>query len=230
MVEDEVRLAETIRRGLVAEGFVTAVEFNGDDGFATACSDEFDVIVLDIMMPGMDGFEVCERLKANPWIADATIQKLYPDQLLISVTEREPFALWQREGKIVVIAADGRMVLDHVDTRFDRLPLIVGKGAETRAREIVDLLAAQPRVAEAVRASVLVAERRWTLVLKNGIDVRLPDENTDRALAELAHRHGALLVVDNTTATPLGQQPLALGADLVVASLTVGAEALGLLR
>lgn len=127
-----------------------------------------------------------ERLKANPWIADATIQKLYPDQLLISVTEREPFALWQREGKIVVIAADGRMVLDHVDTRFDRLPLIVGKGAETRAREIVDLLAAQPRVAEAVRASVLVAERRWTLVLKNGIDVRLPDENTDRALAELA--------------------------------------------
>lgn len=65
MVEDEVRLAETIRRGLVAEGFVTAVELNGDDGFATACSDEFDVIVLDIMLPGKHGYDIVRDLRAR---------------------------------------------------------------------------------------------------------------------------------------------------------------------
>lgn len=65
VVEDEVRLAETIRRGLVAEGFVTAVELNGDDGFATACNDEFDVIVLDIMLPGKHGYDIVRDLRAR---------------------------------------------------------------------------------------------------------------------------------------------------------------------
>ncbi|OQM83850.1 Transcriptional regulatory protein TcrA [Rhodococcus sp. 66b] len=65
VVEDEVRLAETIRRGLVAEGFVTAVELNGDDGFAIACSDEFDVIVLDIMLPGKHGYDIVRDLRAR---------------------------------------------------------------------------------------------------------------------------------------------------------------------
>jgi cell division protein FtsQ len=126
------------------------------------------------------------RLKANAWIADATIQKLYPDQLLVSVVEREPFALWQRDGRIHVIAADGTVILDHLDSRFQGLPLLVGKGAETRAREIVGLLGDHPHVTQSVRAAVLVAERRWNLVLKNGIDVRLPDDNLDRAMADLA--------------------------------------------
>lgn len=65
VVEDEVRLAETIRRGLVAEGLVTAVEHNGDDGFVAACSDEFDVIVLDIMLPGKHGYDIVRDLRAR---------------------------------------------------------------------------------------------------------------------------------------------------------------------
>jgi cell division protein FtsQ len=127
-----------------------------------------------------------ERLKANSWLSDATVQKLYPDQILISVVEREPFALWQRDGRIHVIAADGKVIVDHLDARFQHLPLIVGKGAEERAREIVGLLNDHPDVAKSVRAAVLVAERRWTLVLKNGIDVRLPDTDLDRAMVDLA--------------------------------------------
>ena len=65
VVEDEVRLAETIRRGLVAEGFVVAVEHNGDDGLIAAGSDEFDVIVLDIMLPGKSGYEIVRELRAR---------------------------------------------------------------------------------------------------------------------------------------------------------------------
>lgn len=127
-----------------------------------------------------------DRLKANPWLSDATVQKLYPDQIMISVVEREPFALWQRDGRINVISADGKIIVDHLDARFQHLPLIVGKGAEERAREIVGLLNDHPDVAKSVRAAVLVAERRWTLVLKNGIDVRLPDADLDRAMVDLA--------------------------------------------
>jgi cell division protein FtsQ len=125
------------------------------------------------------------RLKANPWIADATVQKLYPDQLQVAVVEREPYALWQRDGRIVVIAADGAVVVDHLDSRFQAMPLVVGRGADTRVREIVDLIADRPELSRVVRAAVLVAERRWNLVLKNGIDVRLPDTQIEVALADL---------------------------------------------
>ena len=65
LVEDETRLAETIRRGLVAEGFVVDVEYNGIDGLAAATSGDFDVAVLDIMLPGMSGYQILRELRAR---------------------------------------------------------------------------------------------------------------------------------------------------------------------
>nr|WP_240963396.1 response regulator transcription factor [Antrihabitans stalactiti] len=64
LVEDETRLAETIRRGLVAEGFVVDVEHNGIDGLAAAKTGEHDVAVLDIMLPGMSGYQILRELRA----------------------------------------------------------------------------------------------------------------------------------------------------------------------
>jgi two-component system OmpR family response regulator len=65
LVEDEVHLAEVVRRGLVAEGFVVDVEHRGDAGFETACADGFDVLVLDIMLPGKHGYEIVRDLRAR---------------------------------------------------------------------------------------------------------------------------------------------------------------------
>lgn len=65
VVEDESRLAETVRRGLVAEGFVVEIAHDGDDGFHTALSGDFDAIVLDIMLPGRHGYDVVRDLRAN---------------------------------------------------------------------------------------------------------------------------------------------------------------------
>lgn len=64
MVEDEVRLAETVRRGLVAEGFVVDVVHNGDDGLFAAQLHAYDVVILDVMLPGLNGYEVCRRMRA----------------------------------------------------------------------------------------------------------------------------------------------------------------------
>ena len=52
VVEGEVRLAEMLRRGLVADGFTVEVEHDGDNGFHSAATGEFDALVLDIMLPG----------------------------------------------------------------------------------------------------------------------------------------------------------------------------------
>ncbi|MGB5181433.1 MAG: cell division protein FtsQ/DivIB [Xanthobacteraceae bacterium] len=125
------------------------------------------------------------RLLADPWIADAAILKLYPDRLLITITERRAFALWQRNGQVNVIADDGTVLQPFVEDRYRGLPLVVGSGAERRAKDFIGLLDRYPEIRSALRASVLVAERRWNLRLVNGMDVRLPDSDLQAALDRL---------------------------------------------
>jgi cell division protein FtsQ len=134
----------------------------------------------------LDAATVRDRLKADPWIADATVQKLYPGRLQINVTERAPYALWQQDGRLSVIAEDGTVLEPYVARRFVSLPLVVGKGAETRAKNFLDLLADYPQVKSAVKAIVFVGERRWNLRLANGLDIRLPEHGVEKALATLS--------------------------------------------
>jgi cell division protein FtsQ len=133
----------------------------------------------------LDVGETRERLKTNPWIADATVLKLYPGELQIGIKEREAFALWQKDGQVSVIADDGTVLEPYVTPGLIRLPLVVGRGAETRAKEFLALLDRYPAMRDFVRASVLVGERRWNLRLRNGIDVRLPESDVASALERL---------------------------------------------
>jgi cell division protein FtsQ len=134
----------------------------------------------------LDALDARERLKSNPWIADATVLKLYPGRLQISITERQPYALWQKDGRVSVIADDGTVLEPYVARRFVRLPLVVGAGAEKKAKDFLAQLERHPELLTQVRASVLVADRRWNLKLKNGLDVRLPELEVDEALQRLA--------------------------------------------
>jgi two-component system OmpR family response regulator len=65
LVEDEPRLAATVRKGLQAEGFVVVSVANGQDGLWHAVEEQFDAIVLDIMLPGLSGYEVLRQLRAR---------------------------------------------------------------------------------------------------------------------------------------------------------------------
>jgi two-component system OmpR family response regulator len=65
LVEDEVRLAEQVRRGLMAAGFAVEVAHTGPDGLWAAKEFAVDVIVCDIMLPGLSGYEIVRRLRAD---------------------------------------------------------------------------------------------------------------------------------------------------------------------
>jgi cell division protein FtsQ len=134
----------------------------------------------------LDADTVRSQLKANPWIADATVLKFYPSQLQIDVVERSAFALWQLDGHLSVIADDGAVLEPYVTRRFVSLPLVVGKGAETRARDFLALLARYPQVQSATKAVIFVGQRRWNLRLNDGLDVKLPENDAGNALAELS--------------------------------------------
>jgi len=145
---------------------------------AAGVTDTTSLLFLDVE-------QTRERLKSNPWIADATVLKLYPGELQIGIREREAFALWQKNGQVSVIADDGTVLEPYVAPRLIELPLVVGRGAETRAKEFLALLDRYPDLRASVRATVLVGERRWNLRLKNGIDVRLPETDIAPALERL---------------------------------------------
>jgi cell division protein FtsQ len=134
----------------------------------------------------LDAATVRDKLKANPWIADATILKFYPGQLQIDIVERSAFALWQQDGRLSVISEDGAVLEPFVARRFVSLPLVVGKGADGKARDFLALLDRYPQVRSVTKAAVFVGERRWNLRLKDGLDIRLPENDVGNALAVLS--------------------------------------------
>jgi cell division protein FtsQ len=134
----------------------------------------------------LDAATVRDKLKTNPWIADATVLKLYPGQLQVDISERSAFALWQQDGRLSVISDDGAVLEPYVSRRFLSLPLVVGKGAETRARDFLALLSRYPQVRSLTKAAIFVGERRWNLRLKDGLDIRLPESGVGNALAALS--------------------------------------------
>jgi cell division protein FtsQ len=136
-------------------------------------------------LPFLDAEAVRKRLLALPLIENARVLKLYPDRLVIALEERKPFALWQRNGQLAIVAADGMVVDEIRDERFLDLPFVVGEGAETRLPEYARLLESAGPLKSRIRAGVLVSGRRWTLALTNGVEVKLPEREPDAALALL---------------------------------------------
>lgn len=64
VVEDEHKIANSIKRGLEQESYAVDVAYDGESGYGFASNEDYDVIILDLMLPKMDGIEICTRLRA----------------------------------------------------------------------------------------------------------------------------------------------------------------------
>jgi cell division protein FtsQ len=133
-----------------------------------------------------DPHEIRTKLLTEPYIAEAQVRRIWPNRIEILIVERRPVALWQSEGHVRVVDRDGVPFAPHDPTRFPNLLLVVGAGAAPEAAHLIDTLAKQPDIRPRVKAAVFVGQRRWNLRLDNGVEVRLPEEGADAALAELA--------------------------------------------
>lgn len=65
VVEDEHKIANSIKRGFEQETWATDVAYDGEEGYDLASSEDYDVVVLDLMLPKMDGMEICKKLRAE---------------------------------------------------------------------------------------------------------------------------------------------------------------------
>jgi cell division protein FtsQ len=144
----------------------------------------------------LDANAVREKLVAIPYVKSARVMKLYPNRLVIAIEERQPHALWQRDGRVSVISEDGVAIDELQDERYLGLPFVVGEGAQKRLPEYLVLLKGVGDLAQRIKAGVLVAGRRWNLEMTNGVVVKLPEEDPGRAVATLLRLQREARILD----------------------------------
>lgn len=120
------------------------------------------------------------------WVREAHVERRLPDVIYIGLIERKPLALWQHQGRVRLIDADGVVLSDRDLAPFRDLMLVVGEKAPDHAAALALLLGAEPSIYEQVEAATLVGGRRWDLKMKNGVTVRLPEADVALALRRLA--------------------------------------------
>lgn len=133
-------------------------------------------------MISVDVADVRERLLALPWVADASVQRRWPDRIHIRITEKQPVAVWQVNGVLRVVDANGNpLPVDDV-REFRHLPLLVGKGANAAVADFHRLRANAPLLFKELQAATWVGGRRWDLRMTSGETVSLP-QGPDAAAA-----------------------------------------------
>lgn len=125
--------------------------------------------------------QIRSNLEAIPRVKSAQVERVLPSQLHITIVEREPIAIWQNEGKMHLIDADGT-VMDYVEPAlYKDLLLVVGEDAPPHTRELLEILASEPEMVKNVSAVLRIGERRWNIRFKNGIELKLPEKKAAEA-------------------------------------------------
>jgi cell division protein FtsQ len=176
-------LARLPERGLEAARLATAdagfqirhVEISGTHEMARLPIYEAVLAGRENALLTADLAAIRTRLRALPWVADASVSRHLPDTLVVRIEERKPVALWQHRGRFRAIDITGRVLTTKNLARFAQLPLVVGAGANVRVREMLHLAAASGALADRIEAGVLIGGRRWDIHFKSGETLSLPD-------------------------------------------------------
>ena len=139
----------------------------------------------DTMMLGFDTDAAKARLEVVPWIRHAQVMRLLPSTLQVQIEERVPYAIWQNHGQTYVVDVEGVTLAPALREAYADLPLVVGEGAAKAASALYDALKPYGDLREKMIAASRVGDRRWTLKLASGLEIMLPDDNIDEALASL---------------------------------------------
>ncbi len=120
------------------------------------------------------------------WVEAAQVERRWPDTIYIELKERTPLALWQVGKRVKLLDDRGEVIVSDGLERFADLIMVTGENAPAHVYELVGNLRAETPVHERVETAQWVGDRRWNLRLKNGIEVKLPEEDMGLAVRRLA--------------------------------------------
>lgn len=184
------RIGASIGRGVdgMAVGMGLKLEkvfIEGESAEAAAAIQRAVQLNADQAMTSIDLDAVRQRVEGVGWVKSARVVRLLPNTLIVHVVEHDRLAIWQAGGRNMVIDSHGQVIRGADAGRYPNLPLVVGKGAEQAAAEVLPLIAQRPRLMARLEALVRVDERRWDLRLKDGSLIQLPATDQDAALIQL---------------------------------------------
>lgn len=185
-IEDERNMARFVELELRHEGFEVAVAYDGRTGLERALGESWDVVLLDLMLPGLDGLEICRQLRAikrTPIVMlsarDAVADRVSGLDLGADDYIPKPFAMEELLARIRVIfrrQEDDRQYLAYQDLRMDLATRSVTRGTEPLAltKREYDLLAAFMQYPNRALSRELLLDKVWGLeaeVDANVVDV-----------------------------------------------------------
>jgi cell division protein FtsQ len=168
----------------------------GASPLATADIVKAAAVYQDEPLLGLDLKALRGRIEHVGWVKEARVVRLLPDTLMIAVKERRQLAVWQHDGKSVVIDEHGQPIPEADPARFAALPLVVGAGGAEHAPEILPVLAQRPKLIGRMEALVRVDDRRWDLRLKDGALIQLPAVEQEQALMQLEQLDSRSRILD----------------------------------
>ena len=143
-----------------------------------------------------------KKIEDLPWVNRALVKRLWPDQVVIQIVERQPFALWQYKGKVEVIDILGEVIVGASVSENQNLNLFVGKDAAINAANISEIILNFPSIAERVDSFVYVSENRWDIIMDKGnIRVLLSQHNLNESLLMLKNLHSQRDILDRKIGT-----------------------------
>jgi len=127
-----------------------------------------------------------DRIKLElPWINQVVITRSMPNILNISITEYEPFAIWQNNGAKYLTDKEGNLIPYEDQEEFQHMVILSGKGANNHAKSLFNIFASDPNLSANVYSATWVSSRRWDIRFDNGLLIKLPENNISEAWQRL---------------------------------------------
>ena len=176
----------------VAQATTTAAGFAIEDVKVSGNVQTSEIEILQLL--GLDGTTSLvaldvdaarQKIATLPWVKSVEVRKVYPKAIEVKLVEKTAYGIWQHGSELSLIEKDGSVIAPLRDNKYASLPLFVGRDAEMAAAKVEQEFANWPDIRSHVKAFVRVGERRWDLYLDDGVAVKLPEDNIDKALALL---------------------------------------------
>lgn len=146
---------------------------------------------------GVDMAAAQSRVESLSWVDRAVVRRLWPDRIVVQIIERQPYALWQHEGKIQVVDVSGEVIFDANPTKFAHLTLFVGEQSRFAVSEMKNIIGGSPDIAQRSPSFVHVSDARWDIVLNDGkTRIKLPRDEYVKALSQLQNLQAHTQILD----------------------------------
>ena len=137
---------------------------------------------------GVDLDAARDRTESLPWVDRAVVRRLWPNRIVVQIVETKPYALWQNEGRLHLLAETGALIVpvEAMDSVPTGLRTYIGANAPVAAQSMEAMLAPYNEIWQRVESLVQFPSGRWDLHLENNMIVKLPAQDVETAVQRLA--------------------------------------------